>query len=77
MIQSGRKINIIWYVLSDYLSAITSWIILYFTRRLLLNEAIFVDGKVFLNNRFWIGLVLIPAGWICFYALTGTYHSLY
>jgi polysaccharide biosynthesis protein PslA len=77
MIKAGRKIHITWYILSDYLSAVTSWIILYFTRRLLLNEAIFADGKVFLNNRFWLGLVLIPAGWIFFYALTGTYHSLY
>ena len=77
MIQTGRKIHITWYVLSDYLSGVTSWIILYFTRRLLLNEAIFVDGTLFLNNRFWIGLILIPAGWIFFYALTGTYHSLY
>ena len=24
-----------------------------------------------------MGLLLIPAGWIIFYALTGTYHSLY
>ncbi len=24
-----------------------------------------------------LGLLLIPAGWIVFYALTGTYHSLY
>jgi exopolysaccharide biosynthesis polyprenyl glycosylphosphotransferase len=77
MIKAGRRIHIGWYVLSDYLSAISSWIILYFTRRLLLNEAIFVDGSLFLNNRFWLGIVLIPAGWICFYALTGTYHSLY
>jgi exopolysaccharide biosynthesis polyprenyl glycosylphosphotransferase len=77
MIQSGRKINITWYVLSDYISAIISWIILYFTRRLLLHEVIFVNGTLFLNSRFWLGIMLIPAGWICFYALTGTYHSLY
>src|SRR5450755_2030078 len=77
MLQSGRKIHITWYVLSDFISAILSWIILYFTRRNLLSEPIFLDGKIFLNNRFWLGLLLIPAGWIVFYALTGTYHSLY
>ena len=77
MLQSGRKIHITWYVLSDFISAILSWIILYFTRRNLLGEPIFLDGKIFLNNRFWLGLLLIPAGWIVFYALTGTYHSLY
>jgi exopolysaccharide biosynthesis polyprenyl glycosylphosphotransferase len=77
MIKAGRRIHIGLYVLSDYVSAISSWIILYFTRRILLNEVIFSDGRLFLNERFWLGIVLIPAGWICFYALTGTYHSLY
>ncbi len=77
MLQPGRKIHITWYVLSDFISANLSWMILYFTRRALLDEAIFIDGKIFLNNRFWLGLMLIPAGWIIFYALTGTYHSLY
>ncbi len=77
MLHAGKKIHITWYVLSDFLSAILSWMILYFTRRALLDEPIFVDGNLFLNNRFWLGLMLIPAGWIVFYALTGTYHSLY
>jgi len=77
MLHTGRKIHVIWYVLSDFISAILSWIILYFTRRTLLHETLFEDGKLFLNNRFWLGLALIPAGWIIFYALTGTYHSLY
>src|ERR1700676_2232624 len=77
MLHTGRKIHITWYVLSDFLSAILSWMILYFTRRILLNEPVYLDGKLFLNNRFWLGLALIPAGWIVFYALTGTYHSLY
>jgi polysaccharide biosynthesis protein PslA len=77
MLHPGRKIHITWYVLSDYISAILSWMILYFTRRLLLQEPIFVDEELYLNNRFWLGLLLIPAGWIIFYALTGTYHSLY
>jgi exopolysaccharide biosynthesis polyprenyl glycosylphosphotransferase len=77
MVHPGRKIHITWYVLSDYISAILSWMILYFTRRFLLQEPILVDGELFLNNRFWLGLLLIPAGWVIFYALTGTYHSLY
>jgi exopolysaccharide biosynthesis polyprenyl glycosylphosphotransferase len=72
-----RKIHITWYVLSDYISAILSWIILYFTRRALLKEPVYVDGELFFNSRFWMGLVCIPAGWIIFYGLTGTYHSLY
>jgi|SRR5450432_1097374 len=77
MSQPERKIHITWYMLNDYISAILSWIVLYFTRRILLHERTIVDGNLFLNNRFWLGLLLIPAGWIIFYAITGTYHSLY
>jgi exopolysaccharide biosynthesis polyprenyl glycosylphosphotransferase len=77
MLHPGRKIHITWYVLNDYISAILSWMILYFTRRALLQEPIYLNGNLFLNNRFWLGLILIPAGWVVFYALTGTYHSLY
>jgi polysaccharide biosynthesis protein PslA len=77
MLHAGRKIHVYWYVLSDFISAVLSWMILYFTRRALLHEGIYIDGKLFLNNRFWLGLALIPAGWIFFYALTGTYHALY
>ncbi|HVY74809.1 MAG TPA: exopolysaccharide biosynthesis polyprenyl glycosylphosphotransferase [Puia sp.] len=73
----ARKIHIIWYLLSDLLAGIISWVVLYFTRRLLLSEAIFQDHALFLNNRFWLGIFLIPAGWLMFYGLTGAYHSLY
>jgi polysaccharide biosynthesis protein PslA len=77
MFQAGRKIHITWYILVDFISAIVSWITLYFTRRLLLSERIFIDNGIYLNNRFWLGLLLIPAGWLIFYGLIGTYHSLY
>ena len=62
MLQTGRKIHIILVRAGDFISAIFSWIILYFTRRLLLNEPIYIDGNIFLNNRFWLGYCVIPAG---------------
>ena len=73
----AKKLHISWYILSDYLAAILSWIILYFTRRHLLSETIYLDGHLVLNQRFWLGLILIPAGWLIFYGLTGAYHDLY
>ena len=74
---SSKKIHIIWYLVSDYLAAILAWIILYFTRRYLLEEFIETSKGIYLNNRFWTGLVLIPFGWLMFYTLVGSYHSLY
>jgi exopolysaccharide biosynthesis polyprenyl glycosylphosphotransferase len=74
---AAKKLHISWYIFSDYLAAIFSWIILYFTRRHLLAETIYLDGHLVLNQRFWLGLILIPAGWLIFYGLTGAYHDLY
>jgi exopolysaccharide biosynthesis polyprenyl glycosylphosphotransferase len=74
---ASKKIHIIWYILSDYFAAVLAWIILYFTRRSLLNEPIVMNGHLYLNNRFWLGLILIPFGWLIFYGMVGCYHSLY
>jgi hypothetical protein len=73
---SSKKIHIIWYLVSDYLAAIIAWIILYFTRRYLLEEFIETSRGIYLNNRFWMGLAIIPFGWLMFIAC-GCYHSLY
>ena len=72
-----KKLHISWYILSDYITAIIAWIILYFTRRYLLEETIATHYGIYLNNRFWWGLLLIPFGWLMFYTLVGSYNSLY
>ncbi|PWT71645.1 MAG: sugar transferase [Bacteroidetes bacterium] len=74
---ASKKIHIAWYIVSDYLAAILAWIILYFTRRSLLHETTVINGHPYLNNRFWLGIILIPLGWLIFYAIIGSYHSLY
>ncbi|HTQ29044.1 MAG TPA: sugar transferase [Puia sp.] len=75
--RNSRKIHIISYVFSDYLAGIIAWIILYFTRRWLLSEPIVTDHQLILNNRFWMGLILIPPAWLFFYTLVGSYKHLY
>ena len=72
-----KRIHSTWYLLSDYVAAILAWIVLYFTRRILLREPITIDDELYLNNRFWLGIALIPIMWLIFYALVGSYNSLY
>lgn len=71
------KIHTSWYIVSDYLAAILAWVVLYFSRRYLLEEAITVERKIYLNNRFWWGISLIPLAWLMFYTLIGMYRSVY
>jgi exopolysaccharide biosynthesis polyprenyl glycosylphosphotransferase len=72
-----KRIHSTWYLLGDYISAILAWIVLYFSRRLLLDEDVLYNGQLVLNDRFWWGIGLIPPAWMVFYALVGAYNSLY
>jgi polysaccharide biosynthesis protein PslA len=74
---SVKRIHSTWYLLSDYLAAIMAWVVLYFTRRLLLHEQVTVENELLLNDRFWWGITIIPIAWIIFYALVGAYNDLY
>ncbi|HUP10981.1 MAG TPA: hypothetical protein VM187_02170, partial [Niastella sp.] len=74
---SVKRIHSTWYLLSDYLAAILAWMVLYFSRRLLLHEPITVENELLLNDRFWYGITFIPVAWIIFYALVGAYNDLY
>ncbi|MBS1932812.1 MAG: sugar transferase, partial [Bacteroidetes bacterium] len=58
-------------------AAVLAWMVMYFSRRLLLDEVIFFNGSIFLNDRFWLGIALIPPCWLMFYAIVGSYKSLY
>jgi exopolysaccharide biosynthesis polyprenyl glycosylphosphotransferase len=75
--QASKKIHISWYIFSDYFAGILAWIILYFTRRSLLSEAIIVNHQIYLNNRFWLGIIIVPICWLIFYGMVGAYHSVY
>jgi len=74
---SNNKIHSVWYVVSDYIAAILAWIVLYFVRRYLLGEILTLERRIYLNDRFWWGLSLIPLAWLILYTLLGSYHSLY
>ena len=72
-----HTISIFWYILSDYIAALLSANIFHFSRRLLLAEPVFVDHRLLLTPRFWLGTTTIPVCWLLLYALFGSYKSLY
>jgi len=74
--QLSNKIHSAWYLLSDFFAAILAWLALYFVRRYLLFT-ITVDDEIYINRRFWWGIGLLPIAWIIFYAMVGSYRSLY
>ena len=66
-----------WYALSDYLAALLVWFIFYLYRNHLLGFPSIQDGRLFLNPGFRQGWLLLPFCWVLFYAVIGSYQSLY
>ena len=59
------------FLLSDYLSAVVSWSLFFFLRKTWIeNEEFHADDK------FWLGLLLIPIFWMFLYFIQGTYQEI-
>ena len=64
------------YILLDYLAAIIAWALLWGFRRIEIEEATF-GWNIFNDNNFWIGILVIPIGWLVLYAITDNYEDIY
>lgn len=71
-----KKKLLISYVLSDLLSAALAWTVLYFLRKKIETIKFGVGVEVSLDNKFILGLLIIPICWVTLYALWGMYASL-
>jgi exopolysaccharide biosynthesis polyprenyl glycosylphosphotransferase len=71
-----KYIDPAWYAGSDYLMTALAWSFFFGLRRRLLGEPLALE-YILSDERFWLGLVLIPLGWLSLYAITGSYLSIY
>ncbi len=75
---AGKQISIGWYVLADYIAAVLAWAVFYFIRKALLGlEIVDGNGNLSIDRPFWLGILIIPPGWVLLFALVGSYHDLY
>ncbi len=75
--KDARKISIVWYAVIDWIMAILAWALFFFVRKEILEQPIWQDGQLLVNDKFWLGILFIPLGWLLLYSLVGSYHSLY
>lgn len=74
---SGKKISITWYAAIDFVTASLAWGVFFFVRRGLLNQPTIKNGQLQTDDKFWLGIALIPIGWLSLYTLVGAYRMLY
>ena len=66
------------YVLADLLGAILSWMLFFFFRKMFIEDYKLSDYHIFLNDkRFFLGIVIIPLGWVGLFWLFGFYTNIY
>jgi polysaccharide biosynthesis protein PslA len=65
------RIHIGWYAAGDFIAGIIAWIIFYFVRKNIINEAPLVGTK------FYLGLFIYPLAWVTLYHLAGSYKNIY
>ncbi len=71
-----KKKQTIKYIISDTLSAILAWTALFLFRKLLLEESGWEGlGQVFHDSNYWLGIVVVPLGWLALYTIQGTYRN--
>jgi exopolysaccharide biosynthesis polyprenyl glycosylphosphotransferase len=71
---TDKKISIIWYVITDYVTAVIAWGCFYVFRSEMQHDY----GAYPLSFQAWFYILfLVPVGWLCLYTLAGTYNSLY
>ena len=73
----NKQISIAWYAVIDFIAAFLAWACFFFIRKWVLKETISYQGELMVNNKFWLGLLIIPLGWLSLYTIVGTYQNLY
>ncbi len=70
--------QILKYVLADFISASAAWAIFYMYRKLCIESFKFgYDIPVHTDNKFFLGIFVIPVFWIFGYAIIGSYSNIY
>src|SRR5436190_4536933 len=73
----NKQIPIALYAIMDFMMASLTWAIFYFARKWLSNQNYSLGGSLQIDDKFWLGIIFIPVGWLILYATVGTYRSLY
>jgi exopolysaccharide biosynthesis polyprenyl glycosylphosphotransferase len=73
-----QRKRLIWlYAASDYGSSLLAWYCLYMFRKVVIEGQSFSVTLPFQDNRFFVGLLVVPEIWLLLHYISGTYTDLY
>lgn len=70
-----RRLALIKYMTTDFIMAMLAWACFFIYRKKVEN---FPFGwEILSNQKFWLGIVIIPIGWVLFYSIFDRYKDIY
>jgi len=73
-----RRYETFKFIVGDWLAAVCAWGLFYSYRKIFVEFTREGQSVPFtLDEKFWIGILLIPFLWLAVYSLTGTYRNVY
>ena len=74
----NKNLQVIKYILSDYLSAVLAWSLFYLYRKFFIEPDKFgiLPDQIF-DRQFVFGIIILPLSWLLVYYLTGFYKNIY
>jgi exopolysaccharide biosynthesis polyprenyl glycosylphosphotransferase len=74
----NRRLQVLKYVLGDFLSALVAWFLFFCYRKYVVNPQVFRSPEIiFTDPKLYIGIAVIPLFWLILYVLIGTYRKIY
>lgn len=74
----NKKKQAVIYLLFDFLAAAISWTLFYIYRKEVIEPVKFgYDIPLEFTPQYFLGLLVIPSGWLLFYFITGFYNNVY
>lgn len=77
MTRPRPRLQIAKYLAADYLSALASWILLFYYRKNVMEGLPFGPGDFHSDPRLLQAVALVPLAWVFFYYLSGQYRDPY
>ena len=74
----NKKRQVARYLIFDFIAAALSWTAFFIYRKAVIEPQHFGDNvPIEFTNRYYLGLLIIPALWITFYYITGFYKNIF
>ena len=74
----NRRLQVVKYVLADYISAFIAWTLFFIYRKHAVDSQLLSHlNQVFGDPNLYLGVFILPLFWLLLYVLLGTYRKIY